>query len=373
MLRMLLTVGFGAVVLKVLFAPGDILGALMRLAELFRPALYGVLLAMILNVPMRAAERTFFPPGRSSRLRSRLKRPVSLLMTLTAVGGVLVLAGAILLPRLSETVAQLTERVPELAESISEAIGGSSLLRRLLPPELLTAESITGKIQSVLRSSEIMFRTLTGTVDLALALFSGAVNFLLALVFAIYMLLRKEELKGQLCRLLRAVFPAKTAERICRVGGLCKRTFSDFIAGQTKEACILGLLCILGMELFGFPYAIEVGVLVTVTAFLPVVGAFAGAAAGAFFIMFVSLEKALWFLVFMMLLQQLEDNLIYPRVVGKSVGLPPLWVLLAVTVGGTAAGIGGMFIAVPVCSVLYCLAGELLTAIEDKRRGAAAG
>ena len=373
MLRMLLTVGFGAVVLKVLFAPGDILGALMRLAELFRPALYGVLLAMILNVPMRAAERTFFPPDRSGRLRSRLKRPVSLLMTLTAVGGVLVLAGAILLPRLSETVAQLTERVPELAESISEAIGSSSLLRRLLPPELLTAESITGKIQSVLRSSEIMFRTLTGTVDLALALFSGAVNFLLALVFAIYMLLRKEELKGQFCRLLRAVFPAKTAERICRVGGLCKRTFSDFIAGQTKEACILGLLCILGMELFGFPYAIEVGVLVTVTAFLPVVGAFAGAAAGAFFIMFVSLEKALWFLVFMMLLQQLEDNLIYPRVVGKSVGLPPLWVLLAVTVGGTAAGIGGMFIAVPVCSVLYCLAGELLTAIEDKRRGAAAG
>ena len=147
-----------------------------------------------------------------------------------------------------------------------------------------------------------------------------------------------------------------------------KRTFSDFIAGQTAEACILGLLCIVGMEIFGFPYALEVGVLVTVTAFIPVIGAFVGAAAGAFFIMFISFEKALWFLLFMAILQQLEDNLIYPRVVGRSVGLPPLWVLLAVTVGGSAGGILGMFISVPVCSVLYCLAGEVLEYLEERQR-----
>ena len=360
LLRMLVTAAFGAAALRVMFGLDDILRWLLRLLELTEPVLFGALLALILNVPMSAAERTFFPPGKGGRLRRRLSRPVSLLITLAILGGVLVLAAAILLPRLTETVSQLSDKVPELAETISGTVRGSPLLRRLLPEELLSAESITGKIQSVLRSSEVMFRTLTGTLDLAVTLFSGLMNFLLALVFSIYMLLRKEELKGQMIRVLRAVLPEKAAGTLCRIGGLCKRTFSDFIAGQTKEACILGLLCIIGMKLFGFPYASEVGVLVTVTAFIPVVGAFAGAAAGAFFIMFASPEKAMWFLVFMIVLQQLEDNFIYPRIVGKSVGLPPLWVLFAVTVGGTAGGIGGMFIAVPICSVAYALGGEVL-------------
>lgn len=368
-MRMLVTAAFGAAALRVMFGLEDIGRCLLWLLELTEPVLFGVLLALILNVPMSAAERTFFPPGKGGRLRRRLSRPVSLLITLLILGGVLILAAAILLPRLTETVSQLSDKVPELAESISGTVKGSSLLRRLLPEELLSAESITGKIQSLLQSSEVLFRTLTGTLELAAALFSGLVNFLLALVFAIYMLLRKEELKRQLCRFLRVILPERTAGRLCRLGGLCKRTFSDFIAGQTKEACILGLLCIIGMELFGFPNALEVGVLVTVTAFIPVVGAFAGAAAGAFFIMFVSLEKAMWFLVFMIVLQQLEDNLIYPRIVGKSVGLPPLWVLFAVTAGGTAGGIGGMFVAVPVCSVIYTLVSELCAEKEKQDTG----
>ncbi|SDB33426.1 Predicted PurR-regulated permease PerM [Ruminococcaceae bacterium FB2012] len=368
-LRLLAAAAFGAVLLRVLFGFGDVMSALGTVLELLKPVFLGILLAMIINVPMSAAERTFFRPDKGcGPIKDKLRRPVSLLMTLVILGGVLVLAVSLVMPKLAETVSQLSDRVPELAESLSETVEGSSLLKSILPSGDWSPEGITGKIESVLRSSEVMFRTLSGTLDIAVSLFSGLVTFVLALFFAVYMLLQKERLKGQARRVAEALLPEAAARRLVRVCGMCKRTFSDFIAGQTAEACILGLLCIVGMEIFGFPYALEVGVLVTVTAFIPVIGAFVGAAAGAFFIMFISFEKALWFLLFMAILQQLEDNLIYPRVVGRSVGLPPLWVLLAVTVGGSAGGILGMFISVPVCSVLYCLAGEVLEYLEERQR-----
>jgi len=148
---------------------------------------------------------------------------------------------------------------------------------------------------------------------------------------------------------------------------MSKETFSKFISGQTIEACILGLLCTLGMTLFGFPNSLEIGVLVTVTAFIPILGAFVGAAVGAFFIMFTSFKKAVWFLIFIIVLQQLEDNLIYPKVVGKSVGLPSLWVLFAITVGGSVSGILGMFVAVPAFSIIYCLFREFINYLHDRR------
>ncbi|MEG1640966.1 MAG: AI-2E family transporter, partial [Ruthenibacterium sp.] len=165
----------------------------------------------------------------------------------------------------------------------------------------------------------------------------------------------KEKLKAQMQMLLRAILPRTALEKVCYVAKLTGRTFSNFIAGQCMEACILGTLCWLGMLLFRFPYAPMIGALVGLTALIPIVGGFVGTVVGAFMIMMINPMQAIWFIIFLQCLQQIEGNLIYPRVVGSSVGLPPIWVLAAVTLGGSLGGILGMLFAVPVASVLFAL------------------
>lgn len=369
-LKTLFIVAFGVVLFWALFNIAFIFKHIKGIFSVLSPVLLGVLLALILNVPMSAIERTFFKPDKDNNygpVKGKIKRPVSLAITLLIVLGVVVLAIALVLPELIHTVEQMSDKVPALAEDLSDTIRGSSILQKFFNVEEWTTANITARIQTVLQDSEVMFKTLIETMNFATSIFSGIVTFIIGLFFAIYMLLQKEHLKRQLYRLTAAIFRPDITRRLCKVCNLSKQTFSKFIAGQTIEACILGLLCCLGMEIFGFPNALEVGVLVMVTAFIPIVGAFVGAAVGAFFIMFTSFEKALWFILFILVLQQLEDNLIYPKIVGKSVGLPSLWVLFAITVGGTLWGVIGMFIAVPACSVLYCLIGELLRILEERR------
>lgn len=369
-IKHLVIVIVGVVLFWALFNIASIYKHIKAALSVLSPVLLGILLAMILNVPMSAIERTFFKPDKNNnygKIKGKIKRPVSLLITIVLVAGVLALAIMLVLPELIDTIEQLSDKVPALAEDLSDTIKGSSLLQRFFDPVEWNAESITAKIQSMLKDSELLFRTLSETMNFATTVFSGLLNFVIALVFAIYMLLQKETLKMQVYRITTALFRREIAERLCYVSRLSKETFSKFIAGQSIEACILGLLCCLGMEIFGFPNALEIGVLVMVTSFIPIVGAFVGAAVGAFFIMFTSLSKALWFLLFIFILQQLEDNLIYPKIVGKTVGLPSLWVLFAITVGGSLGGILGMFVAVPACSVLYCLIRELLILLRERR------
>ena len=175
---------------------------------------------------------------------------------------------------------------------------------------------------------------------------------MLALAFSLYLLAQKETLTGQAKKVVRALFSEKWAHWITDVARMTNRTFSNFVTGQLTEAVILGTLCFLGMLIFRLPYAGVISVLVGFTALIPIFGAFSGVGIGAFLILLVSPIKALWFVLFFVILQQLEGNLIYPRVVGKSVGLPGIWVLAAVTVGGNAFGLAGMLLAVPLCSVL---------------------
>ena len=196
---------------------------------------------------------------------------------------------------------------------------------------------------------------------------SGVVNFFIGLVFSVYMLAQKEKLKSQLYRTCTAFLPEKAVRRLAHVGNLSKATFSIFLSGQGLEACILGSLCALGMKILGFPYAATIGVLVAVTAFIPIVGAFLGTGIGALLILITSFKQAVFFVIFMIILQQIEGNFIYPKVVGKSVGLPSMWVLFAITIGGNAGGIFGMFVAVPICSVLYCLLGDAVKICNERR------
>lgn len=370
-IRQLVLIAFGVVLFWTLFNISAIYVHIKKIIAIISPLLFGVLLALILNVPMSWFERTLFKPDKDNhygKIKGAIKRPVSLLITLVLLISVIVLVIALLLPQLVDTVEQMYEKVPNLAEDLSETISNSKLLTKFFNTEVWTADNINAKIKGVLENSEVLFKTLIQTMNFATTLFSGIVNFILAAFFAIYMLMQKETFKRQLHKIVSAIFRKDIAERLCYVGNMSKETFSKFIAGQTIEALILGSLCCLGMQIFGFPNALEIGALVMVTAFIPIVGAFVGAAVGAFFIMFTSFEKALWFVLFIIVLQQLEDNLIYPKVVGKTVGLPSLWVLFSITVGGTVGGILGMFVAVPAFSVFYCLFRELILFMTERRQ-----
>ena len=176
-----------------------------------------------------------------------------------------------------------------------------------------------------------------------------------ALVFSVYLLAQKEKLLAQSKRLLLAAIPQKAGKRTMHILQITNNAFSSFVTGQVTEAFILGALCCMGMLILRLPYALPVSVIICFTSLIPIFGAWIGAATGAFLIVFVSPIKALTFLIFLLILQQVEGNLIYPRVVGKSVGLPGLWVLAAVTIGGGAFGIAGMLLGVPICSVVYVL------------------
>ena len=205
------------------------------------------------------------------------------------------------------------------------------------------------------------------TIGVTTSIFSAAVNFVLALVFSLYVLAQKETLSRQVTKTMRALLPEKKAAWLMDLAALTNKTFSNFITGQLTEAVILGSLCFVGMVLFKMPYASVVSVLIGFTALIPIFGAFIGIIIGAFLILLISPVKAFWFVIFILVLQQIEGNLIYPRVVGKSVGLPGIWVLAAVTVGGNAFGLVGMLLSVPVCSVLYALLRQLVHGRLEKK------
>ena len=196
---------------------------------------------------------------------------------------------------------------------------------------------------------------LSSSVNFIITTISSVVSFVMSIIFAIYMLYQKEKLSKQALKVVYAYFSKEKADYLLKVGKTANETFSNFVGGQLLEACILGLLCFIGMSILKIPYALTSSVLVGFTALIPVFGAFIGTAVASILIVVVSPVKALWFIIFIIILQQIEGNIIYPKVVGSSVGLPAMWVMLAVIVGGSCFGMVGMLIGVPVSSVLYTL------------------
>ena len=320
------------------------------------------MLALVLNVPLSFFERTLFRPRKDGKPRGKVfnavKRPVSLLLTYISCFAAIALVLRLVIPSVKNTIIQLYAQVPDFVQKVFKLATENPTLSNWIAKTELSSDKVIDKIVDTLNNSAIVSDTLSGTIDVASGMVTGFVNFIIGLVFSIYMLSQKEKLKNQLYRICNAYFPKKITEKLSHIGNLSKETFSNFISGQGLEACILGTLCAVGMKILGFPYSATIGVLVAVTAFIPIVGAFIGIGIGAFLIMITSLKQALMFVVFMIILQQIEGNLIYPKVVGQSVGLPSLWVLFAITIGGNVGGIFGMFVAVPICSVIYCLIGD---------------
>lgn len=320
------------------------------------PFLLGGAMAFILNVPMRAIERRLFPVRPGKQVKGR--RPMALLITLLAVIGVLVLASSVIGPGIAEAVRSLATQVPAAAERLWAQI---SRLEQYLPMlESLLADWNMEDWKNITQKAAELLQTWGGGILSSGSMVIGGVvsgvsTFVIALIFSFYILLQKEKLGRQGRQVLYALLPERRADRTLEILRLSSRTFSSFLSGQCLEACILGTLFVVSMTIFRMPYALLVGVLISLTALIPIVGAFIGCGVGALLIAIADPWKALGFIVLFLVLQQVEGNLIYPHVVGSSVGLPSIWVLAAVTLGGSLMGILGMLVFIPLCSVLYAL------------------
>lgn len=331
---------------------------------LFAPFALGAGLAFIVNVPMRAIENKLIRINKPV-----LRRVVAVLLTFIAVALILFLVVQLLLPQLVTTVETLIAKLPGFASRVWNLVND---FLEANPEVMEWVEKNTdfeqmdwmSYVQKLLAwISDSVSGIIGGTFSAIGSVFTALFNGVIALVFALYCLFRKEILARQGRRLLYAFLPEKICDETVRIFRLTASTFSNFISGQCLEALILGVMFAIAMLIFRMPYVPLVSVLVAITALVPIVGAFVGCGLGAFFILVDDPIKAVWFVVMFLVIQQIEGNVVYPKVVGNSVGLPGMWVLLAVAVGGKLMGVAGMFIMIPVASVIY----TLLREITDKR------
>ncbi len=333
------------------------------------PFLIGFAIAFVVNVLLRPLEKLWDKlDKKKKKLSLKLKRPVCLLLSTIIMFGVVFALIFMVIPEFTNTFQTIAKSVPQYLSQIEKwldvVINFADNYGINLPEFSFNAEKIMDVAGKFINNSGIVDKTLnfTGTVV------TGIVNLVIALAFSVYLLSQKEKLSTNVKRTLFAFFPEKKVTRLLNIIELTDQTFTNFVSGQLMEAVIIGLLCFIGMLIFGMPYAAVISVLVGFTALIPVFGAFIGTAIGAFLILFVSPMKAIWFVVFIVILQQLEGNLIYPKVVGKSVGLPGIWVLTAVSIGGSLFGVIGILVSVPLCAVLYTLLRRAVNLIEKSRK-----
>lgn len=326
-----------------------------QLLSLLSPFLLGFAFAFLLNLLLCPLERLWdrLLPASSRKAR----RPVCIFLSIMILLGILFAIFFILIPQLSRTFSTLAEQLPGYVAKASgwwnTATAALEGLGVEIPAFQLDADTILTTVRTFFQQigSTVVDKTLNFTISIFSLLFNG----ILAFVISLYFLADKEGWKRRVRRLIAWCLPEKKAAGVLRVLSLANTSFTNFITGQLVEAVIIGTLCLLGMLIFRFPNALAVSVMVGFTALIPIFGAWIGAVLGALLILFISPIKALGFLIFLIVLQQVEGNLIYPKVVGKSVGLPGFWVLAAVTIGSGSFGILGMILGVPVCAVIYTL------------------
>lgn len=352
-------VAFGVLLFVGLQNLGTVWGFVQILIGLLMPFIIGLCIAFILSVPMRAVETHLFRPldKKCGRIWRKIRRPLAATVTLLLALGVLAAAVFLVIPELGRSLRTLADSIPGF---IARAQAWLTELAQKYPQwqdwinDLqLDWNAIAQKLLAFAQSGAVdLFNS---TVSLATSIFSGVFNLFLGVIFAMYVLMQKETLARQITNVLRAHLPDAKTDRLLEIGRLSNRTFSRFLTGQCLEAVILGLMFFVTMCIFRFPYALMIAVLIAVLALIPIFGAIIGCVVGAFLIFVGDPMQAFWFVVMFLILQQIEGNFIYPKVVGTSVGLPSIWVLAAVTVGGGVMGIFGMLVAVPLSSVLYSL------------------
>lgn len=322
------------------------------------PLIIGCAMAYVINILMGFYER-WYDKLFKVEIALKIKRVVCLILAFLSLFGIVALIINLVLPELINCIASFIRLIPGALQTVVDIVGEDQILEMF--PELQNGFDINNISTQVEQLMKTVIGGVGGAVGSIMTAVTSAasvvVNIVIGLIFSLYVLLDKEGL-GRRCKTLISTYLSKASDKIFYVIEVLDDSFHSFIVGQCIEAVVLGTLCIIGMLIFQFPYAVMIGVFIGFTALIPIAGAYIGAAVGAIMILTVSPLQALQFLIFIVVLQQLEGNLIYPRVVGQSIGLPGIWVLTAITIGGGVLGVGGMLIAVPLFAAAYRLIRE---------------
>ena len=329
------------------------------------PLIIGCVIAYLVNILMSFYERHYFPDAKAAGLK-KSRRPVCMIAAFLTLAAVIVLLINLVMPELAACVQLLFAKLPGAMRAFAAWLSASNLLPENMT-DMIASVNWQSKIQQIISVLTTGVSSVMGTTIHAISsVFSGIVTALFSFIFAIYLLSGKEKLANQFDRLMKRYMKAAFYRKTTYVLSVMNDCFHRYIVGQCTEAVILGVLCTIGMLILKLPYATMIGALIAFTALIPVAGGYIGAGIGAFMIMTVSPMQAVIFLLYIVVLQQLEGNLIYPRVVGSSMGLPGIWVLAAVTVGGGVMGIVGMLLGVPLAATLYRLLREDVNRLPEK-------
>lgn len=349
----IIIISYIALVIFALVNFSKIFTFLGKVISIFSPFLLGIILAFVLNVLNNFIEKKIFGKIKPSKIWNKIKRPLCITLSLILVFLTIFFVMNLLIPQLKNSASLFTDTLPAYKEDIIGILNKFDIDESTVNKVGEYLDNFGKVITDYIKGNSK--DVITVTTEVATSVVNIISKGIITFVFAIYMIAQKETLSRQINKVMKAYLKPKTINKINTVGTLANKTFSNFVTGQCLEALIFGSLVFVGMLIFRFPYASTIGVLLGFTALIPIFGAFIGTAIGFILIMMVSPVKAILFVVFIIILQQIEGNLIYPRVVGKSIGLPGMWVLLSVTVGGSIGGILGMLIATPLCSLLYAL------------------
>ena len=349
---------FTALLVVALWKFDVVLDVLKTIGQIIFPFILGGAIVFVINVPMSFLEKKIFENVKKENKTARkLARPVSLLLTIVLVVGVIALVMIGVIPQLTKTMGSLminiTDFIPQIKIWIRDFFHDIREIMNLVDQvQFNPDQAIRWGISLLGNGAGNMMNT---TVSAVGSVVSGLATFFIAFSFACYVLFQKEKLHVQIRKVLFAFLPKQKADAFLKVCSLTYRTFANFLTGQCLEAVILGCMFVVTLSILRMPYALLIGVLIAFTALIPIFGAFIGCAVGSFLIFMVSPKQAIIFIIVFLVLQQIEGNLIYPHVVGESVGLPSIWVLAAVTIGGNLMGIVGMLVFIPLLSVVYTI------------------
>ena len=354
---------FTALLVVALWKFDVVLGVLKTIWDIIFPFVLGGAIAFLTNVPMSFLEKKIFEKvKKKNKIVRKLKRPISLILTIVLVVGVIALVMFGVIPQLTRTmgnlVTSINDFIPQMQSWIGEFFHNNQEIMNLVDQiEFDPDQAIKWGISLLGNGAGNMMNTTMSAVG---SIVSGVATFFIAFSFACYILFQKEKLHIQIRKVFFAFLPRQKADAFLKVCSLTYRTFANFLAGQCLEAVILGSMFVVTLSILRMPYALLIGVLIAFTALIPIFGAFIGCAVGSFLIFMVSPQQAILFVIVFLVLQQIEGNLIYPHVVGESVGLPSIWVLAAVTIGGNLMGIVGMLVFIPLLSVIYTIFREFV-------------
>ena len=354
---------FTALLVVALWKFDMVFGVLKTIWRIIFPFILGGAIAFLTNVPMSFLERTIFKKAKKeNKIVKKLSRPISLLLTVVLVVGVISLVMFGVIPQLTRTMGTLmtsiADFIPHMQSWIREFFHNNQEIIKLTDQlQFNLDQAVRWAISLLGNGAGNMMNTTMSAVG---SLISGLTTFFIAVSFACYILFQKEKLHVQVRKVFFAFLPKQKADAFLKVCSLTYRTFANFLTGQCLEAVILGCMFVITLSILRMPYALLIGILIAFTALIPVFGAFIGCAVGSFLIFMLSPKQAILFIIVFLVLQQIEGNLIYPHVVGESVGLPSIWVLAAVTVGGNLMGIVGMLVFIPLLSVFYTIFREFV-------------